>query len=108
MALITAADNVVNDIKQVLSNQGRNDTSLRIEMTIGWGGASFYLVLDEPGDLDHVEVIDGLQFIVKQSLLDIYQGFTLESVNYGDRVMFRILPLAEQDGGGCSSCTSCG
>ncbi|MGB4303582.1 MAG: hypothetical protein WBJ34_07245 [Syntrophomonadaceae bacterium] len=35
MALITAADNVVNDIKQVLSNQGRNDTSLRIEMTIG-------------------------------------------------------------------------
>jgi len=38
----------------------------------------------------------------------MFQGFTLESVKNGDRTMFRILPLVDQEGGGCSSCTSCG
>lgn len=35
MAIITAADSVVNDIKQVLSAQEIKETSLRIDMNIG-------------------------------------------------------------------------
>lgn len=108
MSLINAADNVIEDIKQALAAQGIKETSLRIHMNIGWGGASYYLVLDEPGDLDQVQVINGIQFIVSQSLIDTNQGFTLESVKHGDLTMFRIIPWVEEAGGGCSSCTSCG
>lgn len=35
MALITAADSVIDDIKQVLSAQGIKETTLRIDMNIG-------------------------------------------------------------------------
>lgn len=108
MEIITAAADVVEDIKQVLSAQGINKNSLRIAMNMGWGGASFYLVLDEPGESDQVQVIDGIQFVVMQPLIDMYQGFTVESVKRGDQTLFRIIPKVAQDMGGCSSCTSCG
>jgi hypothetical protein len=35
MTLITAADSVIDDIKQVLLDQGINETSLRLDMNIG-------------------------------------------------------------------------
>lgn len=108
MELITATASVVDDIKQVLSAQGINKNSLRIAMNMGWGGASFYLVLDEPGDSDQVQVIDGIQFVIQQPLIDMFEGFTLESVKRDEQTLFRVIPKVDQDSGGCSSCTSCG
>jgi hypothetical protein len=35
MKLITAADSVIEDIKQALTDQGVTETSLRIHMNIG-------------------------------------------------------------------------
>lgn len=46
--------------------------------------------------------------MANRQLVDMYGGFSLESVTYGDRTMFRIRPQRQVDSGGCSSCTSCG
>ena len=108
MSLINAADNVIEDIKQVSGRPGNqgNQSAHPYEY---WLRRSVLLSgSDEPGDLDQVQVINGIQFIVSQSLIDTNQGFTLESVKHGDRTMFRIIPWVEEAGGGCSSCTSCG
>ena len=109
MLIVQANSETIEDLKTVLTDQGITSNSLRIDVNVGWGGSSFYLALDESADTDHVQEIDGLKFVVSQNLYKIYQGFALESVKSGNRTMFRLTPrVPDTDGGGCSSCTSCG
>jgi Fe-S cluster assembly iron-binding protein IscA len=107
MAIISVADSTIQDLKQVLQDGGMNSTTLRLYLKAGWGGNSFSLALDEPTERDVVEEIDGLKFLVDQALQEQYSGFTIESMNYGQRMGFHITPLMDNTDGGCSSCSSC-
>jgi len=70
---------------------------------------SYNLVLDEPVDSDLVEEHDGLHFIIEKSLYENSQGFTINSVKRDGMTYYKILPNTEsKEGGGCSSCSSCG
>lgn len=108
MNFIEITSQSIDDLKQVLNEQGITGNSLRVNVNIGWGGTAFYLALDEPKDKDLVQEIDGLKFVVSPILHQIYQGFNVESVQNGSRILFRILPkVDDQNSGGCASCTSC-
>jgi len=71
---------------------------------------SFNLVLDEPVQGDKVEVHDGLQFAVENKLLEKYGPFVLDSFKRDQQVYLhlRASQKSADDGGGCSTCTSCG
>ncbi|WP_073092663.1 hypothetical protein [Thermosyntropha lipolytica] len=69
---------------------------------------SFILVLDGPKDDDVQEKIDGLTFIVEQDLVNLFGGFTIKSFRSGDMIRLMITPDKQIEGGGCSSCPSCG
>lgn len=66
------------------------------------------MALDESTENDLVQEVEGLQFIVSKMIHQIYQGFTIESVKAGSQTMLRITPSVPDEGGGCSSCTTCG
>lgn len=108
MNIIEITPQSMTDLKEVLAEQGITENSLRINVNIGWGGASFYIALDEPKEDDVVCEVEDLKFIVSNRIQQIYQGFSIESVKSGHRTMFRILPKVQDNlGGGCASCTSC-
>lgn len=69
---------------------------------------TFKLALDEPGTDDIVEKIDGLTFLVEPDLCDLYRSFTITSVKYDSRILFRVTPEVQPASTGrCSSCDSC-
>jgi Fe-S cluster assembly iron-binding protein IscA len=63
------------------------------------------MALDEPSDMDKVEKVEDIQFVVDNDLCNIYQGFTIESVKQDDQILFRITPAVQQSS--CGSCSSC-
>lgn len=63
------------------------------------------MALDEPSNLDKVEKIEDIQFVVANDLCNLYQGFTVESVKKDSQILFRITPAVQESScGGCSSC----
>ena len=66
------------------------------------------MALDEPTENDLVQEVAGLKFVVSKMIHQIYKGFTIQSVKAGTQTMLRITPSVPDEGGGCSSCTSCG
>jgi len=104
---VTAA--ALENLKEVMKAQNIASNTLRIIASAGWGGVSFNLVLDEPGENDKSEDHEGLNFIVKQDLIDTYGSFSLETIKRGTQTYLQLVPERDPDaGGGCSSCTSCG
>lgn len=70
---------------------------------------SYNLVLDEPANSDLVEEHSGLQFIMDKALYESSQGFKIDSVKQNGMTYYKVLPEVEPtNGGGCSSCSSCG
>lgn len=69
---------------------------------------SFILVLDGPKDGDVKEKIDDLTFVVEQDLVNLFGGFTVKSFRSGEVIRLMITPDKQMEGGGCSSCTTCG
>jgi len=69
---------------------------------------SFGLVLDEPADSDLVEEHDEIKFVVKQSLHEMFQGFTIDSVKQNGFTYYSIVPGKQDTTGGCSTRSSCG
>jgi hypothetical protein len=65
------------------------------------------MALDGPSEQDQVEKIEGIEFVVDNDLVKLYQSFTVESVKTDDQILFRIIP-AVQDESSCGGCTSCG
>lgn len=109
MDLVRISEDSLQDIKQILNDQNMTKNHLRIHGKIGWGGMSYSLVLDEPADGDRVEEHDGLHFVVKESLYQISQGFSINTEKRGGQTYLSILPNSESaDGGNCTSCSSCG
>ena len=109
MELIKVSADTIGDIKESLKAINVEENYLRIHANAGWGGMSFNLVLDEPVDRDLVEEHDGIHFVINDSLYEMYQGFTIDSVKSNGLTYYKIRPGREMDdSGGCASCTSCG
>lgn len=66
------------------------------------------MALDEPTEQDLVEEISGLTFLVDKKLQEQYNGFSIESMKYGQGIGFNITPKTDTTSDGCSSCSSCG
>jgi hypothetical protein len=64
------------------------------------------MALDEPSNLDKVEELNGIRFVVANELYEEYKGFTIESVKRDDQMLFRITPDI-QNSSSCGGCTSC-
>jgi len=92
MPIVHAESSTVQDIKQILENQGIDSKTVRILSRIGWGGVSFNLALDEPAHNDKIEEIEGLKFLVDNNLYDMYKNFTIEAVKQGTQTLFKIVP----------------
>ncbi|MBO8159633.1 hypothetical protein [Thermosyntropha sp.] len=70
---------------------------------------SFILVLDGSKEGDVSEVIDGIKFVVEPELVDLFGGFTIKSFRSGEVIKLTITPDKQvENGGGCSTCPSCG
>lgn len=109
MDIVKVSSAAVENLKDVMKAQNLESNNLRIIASAGWGGVSFNLVLDEPGANDKAEEHEGLNFIVKQDLIDTYGSFSLETIKRGTQTYLQLVPERDPDaGGGCSSCTSCG
>ena len=106
--MLQISPETAEDLKQIMKEQNINSTSLRIIARIGWGGMSYDLVLDEPGELDTVEEHEGLTFMAENRVVERYGPFKMTSFKRGNRVYMDINSIHDTGGGGCDSCTSCG
>ena len=108
MEILKITSSAVQDLKEVLEAQNVDSTQLRIVASAGWGGVSFNLVLDESGADDKVEEHEGLQFIVKNELLESYGQFTLETIKRDSQTYLQLKAARQpESSGGCDSCSSC-
>lgn len=104
MTILNISQATIDDLKQLLNEQKVNSASLRIASRIGWGGTSFYLVLDEPVEGDEIEEHDGIQFLVKKKLYDRYSPFTVSSTRSGGQIFLQIDPArGSGNNEGCGS-----
>lgn len=91
----------IEEIKSVLEQHNDSPKNVRIYLAgMGWSGPSFGLALDELKEGDLSEDSTGINFVAEKDLVDKFEGFTIEKVGQG----FRIIP----SGGAESACGSCG
>ena len=70
---------------------------------------SFNLVLDEPAAGDKVEEHEGLKFTIEPNVYDKFGPFALSTVKHGQQTFLQLKGAkTSDDGGGCSTCSSCG
>lgn len=79
MSIINIQTDVVEQIKEMLKENGCEDNQLRIVGSLGFGDIpeGFKIM---PGDVtgkDQVEEIGGIKFIVANILVKLYKGFTI-------------------------------
>lgn len=109
MEIINITSLAVQDLKEVLKAQKIDSKNLRIITSVGWGGVSFNLVLDEPDANDKVEEHEGLNFIIKNVLVEDYGPFKVETIKEGSQTYLQLIPSRQPEStGGCDSCSSCG
>jgi len=64
-------DETCAKIKEVLNKQQDKPQNIRVYMAgMGWGGPNFGLGLDQLGENDLEEVINGINFIMEKDLFD--------------------------------------
>lgn len=110
MAVVNISEDTLQKLDQVLNESNFPAKNLRLYTQQGWSGTSFNLALDESTEQDIVEKSGEITFIVDSQLAKTYGGFEIKYINEGHRQGFQIEPqvMPENDGGGCSSCSSCG
>lgn len=70
---------------------------------------SYSLVLDEPAHGDKVEELDGLKFVISDSLYKMSQGFKIKTEQKWGQTYISIRPnQVDSSGGDCNTCSSCG
>lgn len=90
MEIINVSPATIQDIKQLLKDQQIKSPHLRVTSRRGWGGTSFYLVQDEPAENDKVEEHDGIQFAIKNNLVDKYAPFSISSFREESRIFLQV------------------
>lgn len=95
----------VEEIKTVIKDHTESPDNVRVYLAgMGCSGPSFGLALDDLKEGDIQEDVSGVNFIMEQDLIHKFEGFTVEKIGEG----FRVVPFAGVESG-CSSCGgSCG
>ncbi len=91
-------------IGEVLASQADKPQNIRVFIAgMGCSGPSFGLGLDNVNDNDITEVINGVNFVVEQSVYDTVGEIKVEWVGNG----YSVQPVNVQPSA-CGSCSSCG
>lgn len=109
MSAIKISDKAFKEFREFLKDNGVTADVIRIHFAgMGWGGPSFNLVLDEQKETDNVETIEGLNFLVAKDVTEQFGTLTILNGEENGMGGFSIEPEKKPEGGGCSSCSSCG
>lgn len=109
MAIVKISEKATVEFLQFLKDNEVTSDTVRIHFAgMGWGGPTFNLVLDDKKDTDNTEVVENLTFLVDKSVTDQFGALTILCGEENGRGGFSIEPENTPDGGGCSSCSSCG
>ena len=109
MSIVKISDKATVEFLQFLKDNEVTADTVRIHFAgMGWGGPVFNLVLDEKKETDNTEVVEGLTFLVDKSVTEQFGALTILSGEENGRGGFSIEPEKKEEGGGCSSCSSCG
>ena len=91
-------------IVEVLAAQADKPQNIRVFIAgMGCSGPSFGLGLDNVNDTDFTEVVNGINFVVEQSVFDTVGEIKVEWVGNG----YSVQPVTVQ-ASACGSCSSCG
>jgi len=91
-------------IKEVLAAQADKPQNIRVFIAgMACSGPSFGLGLDNSGEEDLVENIDGINFVLEKSVFDEVGEIKVEWVGNG----YSVQPVTVQPSA-CGSCSSCG
>ncbi len=83
----------------------KQETSpIRVFMAPSCGGPSLGLAMDEQKETDDVQQVQNYTFLVDKSLMQTAAPIVIDASPYG----FKITSKLSTEGGGCSSCSSCG
>lgn len=84
--------------------EGKDKTPIRIYLAPGGcSGPRLALALDEPGQDDITEEVDGFKFCINKELQEQIQGAKIDLTPLGFMVD-PVNPLPESAGGGCGGC----
>lgn len=84
--------------------EGKEPGTIRIFLAPGGcSGPSLRLALDEPGEGDATQELDGYNFCIERGLLDQTGGGQIEVGPMGF-IINPVNPLPEMAGGGCGGC----
>lgn len=109
MSAVKMSELAYTEFVNYLKESNVESDTLRVFLSgQGWGGPVFNLALDEQKPEDIVEKINDITFIMNGDLLKEYDGVTIKCGEENGRGGFTIEPNKTPDGGGCSSCSSCG
>lgn len=90
---IEITEKAKNELKRVLELREGNSKPLRIYVaSVGWGGPSFGLALDEQKEDDIEVVVEDFTFIVEEVLKDNFGKFTIDYSDNWLRKGFTVIP----------------
>lgn len=109
MSIVKMSESAAKQFKTFLADNEVTADVIRLHFAgMGWGGPVFNLVLDEQKEDDNTTNIEGLTFLVNEKVTEQFGTLEILSGDENGRGGFSIEPEKKPDGGGCSTCTSCG
>ena len=82
--IVNLTDRAKEKLNELLKDKTDNK-ALRIYIAAyGWGGPSFGMALEEPGENDLKISVDGYDFIMEEGFDQIYKHFNIE---YSDKIL---------------------
>lgn len=90
---IEITEKAKEELKRVLELRKDNNKPLRIYVaSVGWGGPSFGLALDEPKENDLKIDVDDFTFLVEDYLSENFSAFTIDFSDNWLRRGFSVIP----------------
>jgi Fe-S cluster assembly iron-binding protein IscA len=79
MSIVKASNQVIEEIRKMLDENGSNERQLRIVGSLGFGEIpeGFKIMPGEVTPKDHVEELNGITFIVANILVKLYKSFDI-------------------------------
>ena len=108
MDCVKMSDIAYNEFFEFLEERKVENKTLRVFLAgNGWGGPIYNLAQDDAKETDYVTKINEVTFIMDKEACDAVKGVTITSGEENGKGGLSVEPNL-QEGGGCSSCTSCG
>ena len=90
--VIEVTDIAKKELDEILKTK---DTDKHLKIYVaghGWGGPSFGMALEEPGEEDLKMQVDGYNFLIGDGLEDVYEKFVVDYSDSPLRKGFVVLP----------------